>query len=381
MFDVSGGKIVVDYPKPDDRPAIHAALVPVLSPDAERGSWDRFLGSLSDRLQTSLEEESDATWRVALEESARLPDDDPRRPSDFLDEATLRMAEGPYDLVVVVTDVALVSRKIRVEPALASPIARVAAVSARSLVATPRGEPVRRLSDPDVSARAERLLQSVVRRLLGRDDLTHAAKRFPEDELRGGGPLRVAAFHLTSAVRHAPLVARTVWRNRAPFLSLSLPTLATAAVAPALILVFTAEIWDVGFGIGDRVAAAFAAMSVIAATVYLANVQNLFFPRRERRVVNEHLAVVNVTVLLTLFLMMIGLFLMVGGLMYAIQTLVFPPGLMETWPTLEVAGIGVADHLRLATFISTVAVTTGALGGGLESRTLLRHLALFSASP
>lgn len=99
------------------------------------------------------------------------------------------------------------------------------------------------------------------------------------------------------------------------------------------------------------------------------------------RIMNEHLAVVNVTVLLTLLLMMAGLFLMVGGLMLGIQMLVFPPGLMETWPTLEGAGVDLADHVRLACFISTVAVTTGALGGGLESRTLLRHLAFFRGSP
>ncbi len=359
---------------------VHAALVPVLSPDANRDSWGRFVGSIAARTQAVLEERSGAKWGIELEEPARLPDDNPRRPSDFLDEATMRMAEGPYDLVIVVTDVALVSRKMRLETVLASPVARVAVLSTRSLLATPRGEPIRSLEDPVVGERAERLLERVVERLLG-GDLRRAVARFPEAELRGGGVVRGVLFHSRSAAGHAGLVAGTLWRNRAPFLSLSLPTLATAAVAPALILVFTAEIWDVGFGMGNVTAGAFATLSVVAATVYLATVQDLFFPRRERRVVNEHLAVVNVTVLLTLLLMMVGLFLMVGGLMVGIQMLVFPPDLMETWPTLEVAGVSLADHVRLACFISTVAVTTGALGGGLESRTLLRHLALFRGAP
>lgn len=360
---------------------IHAALIPFLSPVASRDSWARALGSIAARTRAVLEERSGARWGLELEEPARLPDDNPRRPSDFLDEATLQMAEGPYDLVLVVTDVALVSRKMRLAAVLASPVARVAVLSTRSLLATPRGEPTRSLEDPLVGEWAEQLLIRVVERLLGGKNLRRAVERFPQAELRGGGFVRRAVFHLRSAAGHAGLVASTLWRNRAPFLSLSLPALATAAVAPALILVFTAEIWDVGFGMGNATAGAFATLSVVAATIYLATVQDLFFPRREKGIVNEHLAVVNVTVLLTLLLMMAGLFLMVGGLMLGIQMLVFPPGLMETWPTLEVAGFGLADHVRLASFISTVAVTTGALGGGLESRTLLRHLALFRGAP
>ncbi|MDX1661532.1 MAG: hypothetical protein R3326_07055 [Gemmatimonadota bacterium] len=359
---------------------VHAALLPVVSPDADREVWSRFVEPLAESVREALDERTSARWIIEIEEPARLPDDDPRSPSDFLDQATLRMAEAGYDLVIVLTNVALVSRRTRVEPILTSPISRIGALSTRGLTGTRSGQATRSLDGPEVVEDARGLVLEVVRRLFETDDLASAADRFPEEELRRAGPIEGLVFHLRSAFSHASLVARTLGRNRAPLMALSLPTLSTAAVAPALILVFSAETWDVGFGMESWTAAAFAALSVVAATIYLARVQDLFFPRRERRVVNEHLAVVNVTVLLTLLLMMIGLFLLVGGLMLGIQILIFPSRLMETWPTLAVETIGASDHVRLACFISTVAVTTGALGGGLESRTVLRHLALFRSN-
>lgn len=54
---------------------------------------------------------------------------------------------------------------------------------------------------------------------------------------------------------------------------------------------------------------------------------------------------------------------------------------MQPWPTLDQPAIELSDKLRLAAFISTVGVTTGALAGGLESRAVIRHLALFEDTP
>ncbi len=79
----------------------------------------------------------------------------------------------------------------------------------------------------------------------------------------------------------------------------------------------------------------------------------------------------------SILLACIGLFFMVGALMLFIALYIFPAGLMETWPTLEQPEITLGDTIRLCAFIATVGVTTGALAGGFESRTVIRHLALF----
>jgi hypothetical protein len=321
------------------------------------------------------------------------------------------MVQGPYDLVLVVTDVGLMSRARQVEAGLPSEISQVAVISTRKLLVAPRGKPVRTLDSPEVRWNAATLALHLLGHLLGlrhhrrpgsvmspfrfeedrrslpsfdahcRECLRRRVAQLPERELSGGGALRSAAFHLSSALHNPREVLLPLWRSRAPLLPLSLPSLATAAVAPTFILLFTAEIWDVGLHMQDREAWVFGVLSILGATWYLIQVQNLFFPQKEKRTVTEHMAVVNVTVLLTMLLAMIGLFVMVALLMLFLETYIFPPDLIRTWPTLEDPNVTLGDKLRLAGFISTIGVLTGALAGGLESRTVIRHLALFRNEP
>lgn len=201
----------------------------------------------------------------------------------------------------------------------------------------------------------------------------------PDRELRNGNYLEAFIFHILMTLRHPKEFLRPLFENWSFFLPLSLPGLATAAVAPSLILVFTAEIWDVGFGMTNATAAFFAVASILLASLYLVRVQVLFLPRKEKRVLTEHLAVANSVIYASIFFACIGLFVMIGALMMVIELYVFPADLVQTWPTLNQPEINLADKLRLAAFISTVGVTTGALAGGLESRTIIQHLALFKS--
>jgi len=50
---------------------------------------------------------------------------------------------------------------------------------------------------------------------------------------------------------------------------------------------------------------------------------------------------------------------------------------MTDRPSLENPTVGVVELVRIAAFIATIGVLSGALGGGLEKRTILRHLVLF----
>nr|MDP8995179.1 hypothetical protein [Pseudomonadota bacterium] len=209
------------------------------------------------------------------------------------------------------------------------------------------------------------------------DELRRRAAGFTEPEHRLGNPLHALAVHLAAAARHARLLVRALVRNKAPLLPLSMPGLAAAAIAPIFLLVFTAEFWDAGLGMSNRTAFGYAAISTLAATLYLTFGQRLFLPRKENRIVPEHLAVANAVIFATMLLAVLGLFAMVALLTLAIELWVFPPDLISTWPTLQDPEVTLADKLRLAAFISTIGVTTGALAGGLEQRLVLRRLALF----
>jgi predicted Zn-dependent protease len=387
---------------------INVGVLIARTPSVDLERMEEFARRVVRDTQPELEDATGARWAFHLEDPIRIADDESRRPSDFLDEASLRMVEGPYDLVLVITDVGVVSRRHQVVAGLASAVSHVAVVSTRKLLIAPRGKPVRALDSEAVRWNAAALALHLIGHLLGlehgegamapfrfeegrreaprfgagqRRRLQRRAAGLPEREHVGGGFFSTFGFHLTSAFRHPGQVFTPLVRNRAPLLPLSLPSLVTAAVAPTFILVFTAEIWDVGLNMPERVIWIFAALSILVSTWYLTGVQNLFFPHKEKRVVTEHMAVVNVTILLTVLLALVGLFLMVALLMLFVETYIFPPDLITSWPTLQDPVVTLLDKFLLASFISTVGVLTGALAGGLESRTLIRHLALFEDEP
>ena len=383
------------------------AHAPGTDPDRLR----RFATRAAEDAVDELASATDVTWRFYLEDSTRLADHDRRRPSEFLDRAADRMVRGPYDLVVVVTDVPLVSRTERFVPGLASPLSRVAVVSTRDLRSGPRDQPRHSLDHGAVRWNAATLLVHLVGHVLGArhrdadggvmepyeyapdrravppvdaDVETHLhriAEEIPAAEANPRGPLARLAFHVRSAAQNPRRVLQALANSRAPLLPLSLPKLSTAAVAPTLVIVFSAESWDVGVHMGNTTAALFAVASVLVAAVYLLFAQKLTFPRNRHRVVNEHTALVNVTVFLVLVLAMFRLFALVWAIILVIELVVFPPNLMSNWPSLEDPTVGLVDLVRTAAFISTIGVLSGALAGGLESRAIVSHLTLFHDRP
>jgi hypothetical protein len=388
---------------------INVGVFVVHGPAGDRAELEAFGLATSERVHSRLEEATGLSWAFHLENAHRLADDEPRRPSDFVDEAALRMVSGPYDAIMLVTNVSLNSRRNRLEPGLASPVGRVVALSTRRLQMTSRGEPSRTLDDLAVLTNAAALLLRLFGRVLGLHNersgamapfrfdpqrravpgfstaqcrrLGRKAREIPDRQQHTREVLGTAIFYATTLLHHGGEVIQSLWRNRAPLLPLSLPALSTAAIAPALILIFSAETWDVGLHMTNGVAVASGLISIIAATLYLVFSHNLLFPRREKRLLTEHLAVVNITILASILLAVVGLFVMVGLLMLAIELWIFPSGLIAAWPSLEDPVVNSADFIRLATFVSTLGVVSGALGGGLESRSVIQHLALFLDEP
>ncbi len=392
---------------------VDVGVLVAYEPDGDCDALTAFAERTSEDAQAELESATDAAWEFYVEEPTPLPDSRSRRASEFLDDATNRMVEGPYDVAIVVTDVTVTSSRDRYVPGLASPLARTAVVSTRVLRSRRRGEPTRSLDAPAVRWNAATLCCHLLGHVLGarhRDAdggvmepfrfdpdrrsvpsfdapaerrLRSVARGVPDDEASTGerGHLGRLAFYARSALRNPGQVLRALVESRALLLPLAMPKLATAALTPTLVIVFSAETWDVGFHLDNATAALFASTSVLAASVYLLFAQNLSFPRRRHQVITEHTALVNVAVFLILLSAMIGLFALIGGIMLVIELVVFPENLMSNWPSLQDPTVGVVDMVRTAAFISTIGVLSGALAGGLENRTVIRHLALFHDRP
>lgn len=397
-----------DAQGPTPEPEMHVAILAAVSREGDLPGCQQLGQRITEDARCEIASATGISWLFHQVEPVVLDTNTPRQATDFIEVASLRMVEGPYDMVLVITDAGLLSRRRRSVPGLVSSTSRIAVISTRYLTATARGQASYPLGDEAVRWNAGALLLHLLgrigglqpdkrrpgsvstpfvfrasRRVLPRFDQrerTHLARvgsRMPERELQGGTPLAALIFHILMAMRHPLDVLKPLLRNRALLLPLSLPSLATAAVAPSFLLVFTAEIWDVGLGMSNSVATLYATISILAASFYLSQAQSLFLPRKAKRTLTEHLAVANSVIFLSILLACIGLFLMVGVLMLLIELFIFPSGLVQTWPTLDQPDFGFDDTLRLAAFISTVGVTTGALAGGFESRTVIQNLALF----
>lgn len=390
---------------------VDVGLVVAHAPGTDPDPLRSFAAQAAQDAIDELASATDLTWRFYLERAARLSDHDRRRPSEFLDRATHRMVEGPYDLIVVVTDVPLVSNKERFVPGLASPLARVVVLSTENLRSAPRGKPQHALEAATVRWNAATLLIHLIGHVLGarhrgadggvmepyrfvpdREEvppmdadveatLHRMATEIPATETQPRGPVTRLLFHGKSAIQHSGPIARALVHSRAPLLPFSLPKLSTAAVAPTLVIVFSAESWDVGFHMGNVTAGLYAVVSILVAAVYLLFAQNLTFPRKHHDIVTEHTALVNVTVFVVLVLAMLGLFSLVWSIMLVIELVVFPSNLMSNWPSLEDPSVGLIDLVRTGAFISTIGVLSGALAGGLEDRAIISHITLFLDKP
>lgn len=393
---------------PMPAPEMDMGILLAYSKPENREKLGDYARQLIEDVKAELEGSSGMPWNFDITDAVRLENDEPRRPSDFLDSASQRMAEGPYDLMAVITDVGLMSRQHLLVPGLPSEVSRIMVISTRKLVTTGKGQENLELAHSKSRFNGAALFLKLVGSIFGlkktranpgavmnikdfsrelqkvptfsqqeREKMHRRSQDIPDRELREGNWLESFIFHILMSLRHPREFFLPLLKNRALLLPLSLPGLATAAVAPAFILVFTAEIWDVGLGMTNTTAIIYAVVSVLLASFYLVSIQSLFLPRKEKRVVTEHLAVANSVIYCSIFIACVGLFLLVGGLMMLLELYVFPADLMQTWPTLETDNIGLEEQIRLAIFISTVGVTTGALAGGLDKRTVVQQLALF----
>lgn len=83
---------------------IHMELIPMVSKATSFADMSAFCIDLVEDLQTQLEKATGADWRIQIEGIVALDSSGIRRPSEFLDEATTRMSEQAFDIVLIVTE-------------------------------------------------------------------------------------------------------------------------------------------------------------------------------------------------------------------------------------------------------------------------------------
>ena len=387
-------------------PSLRAALLVVHSPTAKPEPLQRLAERIVKAADAEIEAATGVHWEFVTPLPRALEESKTHSVADFLSKAMTTMAEGLMDMVIVLTDVPISGQDKTLVYGSHSRTARVAVMSTHRLLQAGDGDADRKATDADVVRNATALFLHLVGHLVGlvhqwragdvmasfrydaqrgeprftddqRRRLKKKARKLPDQKVEAAGPLMSFIFHGVSAMRNLGEVLLPVARGRAFKIPLAMTSMLTAALIPVIVLVFTAEIWDVALHLSWQTAILFAVATVVLGSLYLTVVQDLFFPRKERETLTEHAAVVNVVVWLCMLEALVGLFVVIFAFVWGIERYVFPPALMQRWTDLDHAAT-LLDRVKLAVFVSTLGTLTAALGGGLDRQTVARHLALFS---
>lgn len=102
-------------------PVVYVGMIAVAGQATGKERLKAFAAAIAEKACPVLEEATGIKWNFEVVDAVELTSDKAVMPSEFLDIASFRMAEGPYDMLNVITDVPLISRKNRSEPGLSSP--------------------------------------------------------------------------------------------------------------------------------------------------------------------------------------------------------------------------------------------------------------------
>ena len=316
-------------------------------------------------------------------------------PLDFLEIGLAEKLERRLPFLLIITEVDLASSSLAYTLALPSQLTNVAVISTKRLSPAFWG-------DPDDPERAARRLAALMLHSFGHlvalehhpdptnamflpgevEDLDRMEALTPAQHARMARTLPEEAnerwtrdgkllFALTTLVRDAPGIARAVARANPFRLMTKMPTMIAAALSVIVVLIFSAETWDVATAVSVPQVAGFSAMCLggAAFVLYRAFAFDTLLSRDRR--LTESAVVTTAATLLSLLLTLLVMFALFGGLMWLVILTVFPAALMESWPGVGAATTGL-DHLKLSLFLAAMGVLAGSLGGRSDSRDLVR---------
>jgi hypothetical protein len=179
-------------------------------------------------------------------------------------------------------------------------------------------------------------------------------------------------FHLLSAWLNRRDIASAVWEARPWQFPFRLIRLTTAALSAMLILLFTAEVWELATAQAPLLVILLSLISVGCTVSYVMLRQGLFVGLGKFRL-TEQIVTTNITMALVVLLGMITTYLLVFGTALLSGALLFTPRLVMGWAAH--ANLPIWDeYLLLSGFVAALALFIGALGATFESSDYFRHI-------
>ncbi len=200
-------------------------------------------------------------------------------------------------------------------------------------------------------------------------ELSKEADLRVEEEPEQRGLLR---FYLASAWRNRADIVQSVIKAQPWSFVLRLSKLATTAISTLIILMLTAEAWDVGTSQTPLGATLSSVLAVAATASYVLRRQGLLRRARGRRLSEQRVAS-NVSIVCVVLAAMLTTYICLFLISLTFALLAFPSLMLGGWVTPAEAQLGLSDYLVMAAFVATFGVVLGALGASFEGATYFRH--------
>ena len=180
--------------------------------------------------------------------------------------------------------------------------------------------------------------------------------------------LSFAAKMLASNV---PQIARALAHANPARLIPRLPTLIAAALSVIVVLLFSAETWDMAHAVSMAQVLLFSGIAIAASLYLLYRSFTLNALLGHDRALTESSVVSTAATFLSLLVTLVALYFGFGLIMYGAIVTVFPATLMDAWVS-DGAASDTGDHVKLSMFLAGMGVLAGSLGGRSDSKKLIR---------
>ncbi len=152
-----------------------------------------------------------------------------------------------------------------------------------------------------------------------------------------------------------------------------LSRLTTAAVSAALVLLITAEVWDMSLDQSALSVGVLALVVLTVTTTYVVSRQKLLV-RRQDRLLSEQIAVSNITSVVTVLCGLICTLCCLYATCLALALLLFSRQLVHDWSAAEAGAVQTSAYLLTSGVVSALGVSIGALGAAFEDQVYFRHV-------
>jgi hypothetical protein len=184
---------------------------------------------------------------------------------------------------------------------------------------------------------------------------------------------RAVGFYLRGMWRGRADIVRAILHARPWEFPFRLSRLTTAAVSVLLILLMTAEAWDLGMSQSVGLVVGLSCTAWVMTSAYIVRRQQLLM-RREVSLLSEQSVITNSTVTMVVLLGMLttysGLFCAALGL----SAWLFPHELVVGWAASLNGDIQAVHYVVLAAFVASLGLLIGALGASFEQHHYFRHV-------